>query len=99
MEKKMPPGLEKHGFPSDFWLQPASGEFIVGVFKDAKGRDVVMVANHNAYAEQNVGLTSKNTSVSRFDRKTGKWVPLQSTQGTVTFTLEPAGGELLRYGE
>lgn len=99
MDKKMPPGLEKHGFPVDYWLQPSSGEFMIGVFKDAKKRDVVMIANHNAYAEQKVALTSKNTNVSLFNRKTGKWVALQSNQGTVSLTLEPGDGDLLRYGE
>ena len=29
----MPPGLENSAFPADFWIQPVSGEFVMGVSK------------------------------------------------------------------
>ena len=47
--KSMPPGLENHGFPADFWLQPIGGEFVLGVSKyDGTDQDVVFITNHNA---------------------------------------------------
>ena len=48
----MPRGLEKRAFPKDFWIHPASGEFLMGVFKDDQGRDAVFIANQNSQAPQ-----------------------------------------------
>jgi len=100
-EKKiMPPGLENSAFPADFWIKPLSGEFVMGVFKDDKGRDAIFVANHNAYAEQNVKLKlAKSVKVSMFSRKEGKWQPVAAAGGIVSLKLDQAGGELLRFGE
>ena len=93
----MPPGLEKNAFPKDFWIQPARGEFLLGLFRDAQKREALFVANHNTYAEQTVTLKlGRPAKVSLFDREEGTWRPLSVTDGTVTFKLEPAGGELLR---
>jgi hypothetical protein len=96
----MPPGLAGNAFPKDFWLQPAGGEFVVGVFKDDQKRDVVFLANHNAYAGQKVVLKlSRPRSVQLFKRAEGKWLPLAVKEGSVSFALEPGGGELLRFGD
>ena len=93
----MPPGLEKNAFPKDFWIQPARGEFLLGLFRDAQKREALFVANHNTYAEQTVTLKlGRPAKVSLFDREEGTWRPLSVTDGTVTFKLEPAGGELMR---
>jgi hypothetical protein len=93
----MPPGLQRHTFPGDFWIRPAGGEFVMGVFKYADGGDAVFVANHNAYAEQDVKLTLPGeVKASLFDRKEGEWRPLEKADGVVGFKLAAGGGELLR---
>jgi len=93
----MPPGLGGNAFPKGFWIQPAGGEFVMGVFKDDKDRDAVFVANHNAFAPQDVKLKlAKAASVSIFNRKTGRWKSLADGV-SVGFKLDAAGGELLRF--
>ena len=94
----MPPGLEKNGSPRDFWIQPAGGEFVMGVFCDEQKRDAIFVANHNAYAEQQVTLKlTKAVKASLFNRGQGKWVQMPAAGGSVRLQLAPAGGELLRF--
>jgi len=94
----LPGGLEKHAFAKDFWIQPAGGQFIMGVFKDGQKRDAVFVANHNAYAGQTVRLKlARAVKVHMFSRKEGKWQPVDVADNTITFQLTPAGGELLRF--
>ena len=95
---EMPPGLEKSGFPADFRLQPGGGEFVLGVFRDDRKRDAVFVANHNAYAAQDVVLKlARPARVSLFDRKRGEWQALPVEDNAIRFKLAPAGGELLRF--
>jgi hypothetical protein len=99
-KETMPPGLEKNGFPKDFWIQPAGGEFLLGLFKDEQKRDLAFLANHNPYAEQKVTLKlTKAVPASLFNRKAGKWQPLEATAGMVSLPLDPGGGELVRFGE
>jgi len=94
----MPRGLEKRAFPKDFWIQPASGEFLMGVFKGDQGRDAVFIANHNSQAPQKVTLKlSKAVAVKLFDRKTSEWKVLAVKDGAVSFDLDKAAGELLRF--
>ena len=96
--KMMPTGLAKHAFPAGFWIQPVSGEFVMGVFRYAKGWGAVFVANHNACVEQDVVLRFRRQSqASIFGRKKGKWRPLGVTDGTAGFKLGAGGGELLRF--
>jgi hypothetical protein len=93
----MPPGLENNGFPKDFAVQPAGGEFVLGAFKDDQGRDAFFLANHNAYATQEAGLKfTRPVKVSLFDRTKRQWAPMTVTDQTVRLTLQPGGGELLR---
>ncbi len=96
-EPIMPKGLEKHAFPERFWIQPRSGEFLMGVFKYEGKRDAVFVANHNAYAEQDVALELRKDmkSVRLFDRKTGQWRALPVEDGGINFKLDWGGGELI----
>jgi hypothetical protein len=97
-KQTMPPGLEDHGFPTDFWLQPQGGEFVLGVFKNREGHDAVFVANHNAYAGQDVRLKlARDGKVELFNRREGKWQALETRGGAFEFKLGPAGGELLRF--
>jgi len=94
----MPPGLEGRAFPKDFWIQPAGGEFLMGVFQDDQKRGAVFLANHNAYAEQKVTLkATRSVKASQFNRKDGTWQPLEVKDGTLTLPLAPGGGELLRF--
>ena len=99
-ESMMPPGLGNHKFPTDFWIRPTGGEFVMGVFKDDEKRDAIFLANHNAYAEQDVTLKfSRAVRVSMFDRKAGKWRPMTVKDSAVGFKLGQAAGELLRFEE
>jgi len=95
---RMPPGLETRAFPTDFWLQPLSGEFVIGVCKYEGSKDAVYVANHNAYAEQDVKLKlSKAAHPQIFNRQSGKYDDLPVGDGTISFKLEKAGGQLLLF--
>ena len=92
---KVPGGLAP--FPADFWVQPAGGEFVMGVFKDDGKRDAIFVANHNSLAPQDVRLKfAKPVKVSLFSRKEAKWTAVPAGGNTVSFKLEGGGGELLR---
>jgi len=94
----MPPGLAGREFPKDFRIQAVGGEFVMGLFADAKKRDVVFLANHNCYAAQDVAVKlSDDTKGAIFDRKTSTWRALKVEGRTVRLTLAPAGGELLRF--
>jgi len=96
----MPPGLEQNAFPKDFGLQPAGGEFVMGVFKAEGGTDAFFVANHNAYAEQSVTLKlAKAAKLSLFDGATGRWQLLPLAERSVALKLGPAGGALLRVAD
>ncbi len=94
----MPPGLGKSRFPDDAWLQPNKGEFLAGIFDKTEKGATVFLANHNAYAEQDVVLKINNvSSVRQFDRATSKWKTVEIKDGTISLTLAPAAGELLRF--
>ena len=79
--------------------EPARFDELLGKLK-AGGFNTVsalFVANHNCYAGQAVALKlAKPLRVHLFDRKKGEWRSLKVTDGSVTFPLDPAGGELLR---
>ena len=95
----MPPGLEKNPFPKDFYIQPVGGEFVMGVSKyDSKDKDVVFIANHDAYGEQTIKLKLTKPAKPRiFNRKTKKYDALSATGGAVSFKLEPAGGAIILF--
>jgi hypothetical protein len=97
----MPPGLERNAFPSDFWVEPVSGEFVCGVFRDRSDEaspDRLVIANHNAFLQQDVVLALPiPRKVWIFSRTTAKWEPLNVKDGTVAFKLAQGGGELLKF--
>ncbi len=94
----MPPGLESAAFPADFWIQPARGEFVMGVFKDKTKRPVMFLANHNAYQAQEVQLKiTRAGKVSIFNRTTGDFAAIAPADGVLALKLEPAGGQMLRF--
>ena len=88
-------------FPKEHWLQAKQGVALLGFFKYPNGDDAVYVANHNAYAPQEMTLTldarsCAKATVELLDRKTEKWRALEIKDAAVSFTLPTAGGELLR---
>lgn len=95
----MPPGLEQNAFPADFWIQPTGGEFVMGVSKyDGTARDVVFIANHNAYAEQKVTLKlSRAAKPKVFNRTTDAFADAVVKDGSFSFDLEPAGGAIVLF--
>lgn len=87
--------------PDDYWLQVRAGEAVVGIFKYPGGEDAVYVANHNAFAPQQMALAlegpgTQRAAVELFDRQTGQWTPIPEQGGSFAFPLRAAGGELLR---
>ena len=95
----MPPGLENNQFPKDFWIQSIGGEFVMGVSKyDGTAKDVVFIANHDAYGGQNVKLKlTKSVKPRIFNRKTKEYDALSVTGGAIGFKLEPAGGAIILF--
>jgi hypothetical protein len=95
----MPPGLENQAFPADFWIQPASGEFVMGVSKyNSTGKDVVFIANHNAYAEQNVTLKLARAAKPRvFNRASRTYQDASVRDGAFSFKLDPAGAAIVLF--
>jgi hypothetical protein len=88
-------------FPENHWLRVKQGQALLGFFKYPNGDDAVYIANHNAFAPQNMTLTldpktCTKAAVELLDRKTGKWRRLETKQGSISLELTPAGGELLR---
>lgn len=99
-KEMMPPGLEAHAFPADFWARPVGGEVVAGVFKYPDGQDALFLANHNAYTGQEVRLKlAGERKAEVFNRQEGKWQALAVKDGAVALPLGPAGGELLRFGK
>jgi len=45
--------------PADLWVQVTGGEAMVGVFKYPDGTDALFIANHNAFAPQEMSLKRK----------------------------------------
>ena len=85
-------------FPEDFWVKPAAGELVAGVFEDDQGRRALLVANDDACAAQEVELVlAEPAKVCLFDREAGEWRALEVEDRTVRFPLSPGGGELLRF--
>jgi len=88
-------------FPEDFWFRVRSGEAVVGFFKYPGGEDAIYVANHNAFAPQNMAIAlhgqgTQKAVVQLLNRKTGQWDLIEKKDGAYAFPLRTAGGELLR---
>jgi hypothetical protein len=99
-KEMMPPGLDGRAFPKDFWIRPDAGEFVLGVFHDEQKRDLVYLANHNAYAGHEVSLIiSDRKQFEMFDCQEGRWEKLKVEQGRVRMELQPGGGMLLRVSK
>lgn len=85
-------------FPDGYWFQVHGGEILAGFFRYPSGEHAVYVANHNAFAKQDVvfSVTDKATRLEMLDRATGKWRELRPNANRYSFELRPGGGELLR---
>ena len=70
-----------------------------GFFKYKDGTDAIFVANHNAFAPQEMKIRfdlKEDYKVSMFDRTGGGWKPLAVKDKTIQFKLAAAAGELLK---
>src|SRR5262249_9371879 len=89
-------------FPEDYWFQVHEGETVAGFFRYKSGEDAVFIANHNAFAKQQVSFSLKagaqdnSIRVDLLHRDTGQWVELKADKQRYAFELRPGGGELLR---
>ncbi len=85
--------------PEDCWFQIGAGEALVGVFQDAKKRDALVFANHNAYQTQEMELEFDPAAGVRaavqLDRETGKWQKLPLADGKIKFEIAAAAAELV----
>lgn len=98
-KQPMPTGLENNAFPADFWIQPVSGEFVMGLSKyNGAEKDVVYIANHNAYSEQNVTLKIiRATKPMLFDRASRTYKAPTMKDGKISFKLESGGGAIVLF--
>ncbi len=85
--------------PDDHWVQATGGELVLGLFKDAKRRDHILVANrdHESAREAILALKRGGKRVRRLDRHTGDWVRVEDTT-PLRINLGAGDGELLRIG-
>ena len=63
---------------------------------DGTDKDVVFLANHDAYGEQEVTLKLSRPA-KLFSRRTRSYVPLPVKSGAIRFRLAPAGGAILLF--
>jgi len=97
----LPPGLENHGFPADFWLKPESGEFVMSVSKYADtDTHALFLANHNAYLEQDVKLkVTGNAKFKIFDRESSSYKDLPVKDGAISLKLDQAGAAIVLFAK
>jgi hypothetical protein len=83
--------------PADSTLKVLAGEAVIGVYQDPKGREALLLANHNSYEPQMMELQfeKKVVGVAMFDRREKTWKRLPLREGTVSFEIPPAAVELL----
>ena len=64
--------------PHHYWVQTATGETILGTFKNAGGCDYFMPVNRNVDKEKTIVLRFGRVAaeVEKFDKKTGVWTKL-----------------------
>ena len=86
-------------FPAEYPVRPIRGEAMCGFFTYRDGTKALFVANHNAYASQEMAVQFTRDAeycVELLDRESGEWKKLDVKDNVVTFELDPGGGELLR---
>jgi hypothetical protein len=93
----LPPGCRRLG--SDALLSlPAELPLVAGFFRDAEGRDYVMVVNrdHDHPVEFAMALKPHVVAVTEVPARGGGEVPLQVQDGRVSLRLEAGEGRLFR---
>ena len=86
----------------DYWVQTATPDLILGVFKDSQDNDYIMVNNREIDGSRQSVLSFPQdvTSVAAFDKRDGLWIDLTLTtlenRALVEFILAPGDGELLK---
>ena len=84
--------------PENHKFKVLAGEVVVGEFKDKDGDVALFLANHNAYKSQQVAVKIVDAKkVQICNRSNGKYLDLEIADEVVTFTIEPAGGELIKF--
>ncbi|MBI3823611.1 MAG: hypothetical protein HY289_13155 [Planctomycetes bacterium] len=88
-------------FPKDFWFEVRTGEALAGFFRYENGDDAIFIANHNAFAKQDMTVAlapsaGAKARIEIFSRETGVWRDLVPREGIFAFEVRPGGGELLR---
>lgn len=84
--------------PEDFVLQPSSREqpLVIGSFREAVGKQYVMIVNRDIAAEVITRWIASGESVSVYEvsKQTGEEVPAEydPISGTLTVTLMPGEG-------
>ncbi len=87
--------------PEDYWVQTATPDLVLGMFKDSQDNDYIMVANrkiqHRRWAV--LSLPQTVTEVAKFSKDEGKWIDLplsrRGEHSVVEFIVAPGDGELL----
>jgi hypothetical protein len=97
----LPPGLEDHAFPAGFWLQPASGEFVMSLSRYSDtDKQALFLANHNAYLEQEVKLKlTGNAKFKIFDRESATYKNLPVKDGAISLKLDQAGAAIVLFAK
>lgn len=84
--------------PAEAPLQVAAGEAVVGRFAAGEDAEVYALANHNAYEAQamKVSVGKGVQTILHFDRSKAKWIPHPNKGSAVSFSIPPAGVELIK---
>ena len=88
--------------PGEAWCQPSGSQILLGVLKDEKGGDFLLVTNRHPGMKQEATLSFDKTvrAVEQMDKKTGKWNPFPLAAGgerrTGKLNLVAGDGELLK---
>ncbi len=95
-EPAVPDGLKP--VPDEHWFRITAGEVLLGLFQDGEGRDVVVLASHNAYRPQEVTLelAARPKSAHVLDRRRRRWVRAKSSGTRIVVPVEEYAAELLR---
>lgn len=96
VDAAVPDGLSP--VPEDFWFRAADGEVLLGLFKDGDGRDVLALAGHNPYKEQQVRLAFPRAvkTIEQFEPEERRWKAMGQDAQDATLTVVEYGVSLVR---
>ena len=87
--------------PQDYWIRSPTENLVLGVFKDPKRCDFILVANREYRFGQEAVLefTTSASVIEKIDKNTGKWVELpmhlEGKRQVIKLSIQPGDGELL----